>query len=345
MRGLDLGLAIPDDLVADFGSDPLSQNEKILMCADDDSWPLVGTLRRFLEELPQAAVDLSFADETFIGIYGRSDRLARIWFAQQLLTDEVSRRRLLCLSEPPQQATGLPYIRTHSLDFDIDSECMVRFSDFEYNGSTLTIKGFSFVTCLVNQNFNSTYWLQQAFHQESLSDHVRVRLDPYLWGESKSFPQMMYRMLVFARPLNWKGIEQLREPHFGKMQADKPWHKISVTEFCWTPRDDGIHFVCEELPRKDLTDVQAARYLHAIYDPNDGKIVHFDGALRIYTHAEMDVRLGQHVRHAGKSGIRTKIFRTDVPISRESFSLVAQAFFIWNEDLRTYFQETLSAAT
>jgi len=153
---------------------------------------------------------------------------------------------------------------------------------------------------------------------------------------------MAYKMLVYAKPLDWAGIAKLKNDLHGLMRPDNSRDRTVLTEFCWTPRDDGIHFICEELPRRDLVNVQAARYLHAIYDPSSCKIIHLDGALRIYTEVEMDVRLREHVRKAGKAGIRRKIFRIDNPINRDAFSLIAQAFFIWNSDLVTYFRETLS---
>jgi hypothetical protein len=49
-----------------------------------------------------------------------------------------------------------------------------------------------------------------------------------------------------------------------------------------------------------------------------------------------------HLRNAGKAGLRRKIFRIDQPLDREAFSLITQAFFIWNDDIATYFRETLS---
>ena len=48
-----------------------------------------------------------------------------------------------------------------------------------------------------------------------------------------------------------------------------------------------------------------------------------------------------HLRKAGKVGVRRKIFRTDEPVDRDAFSLIAQAFFVWNNDMKTYFTETL----
>ena len=40
----------------------------------------------------------------------------------------------------------------------------------------------------------------------------------------------------------------------------------------------------------------------------------------------------EHVRQAGKIGVRLKIFRIDHPINRDRFSLIAQAFFVWNDE-------------
>jgi hypothetical protein len=118
--------------------------------------------------------------------------------------------------------------------------------------------------------------------------------------------------------------------------------RFELADFCWDPRDDGIHFTCEALPARERISFEGARYLHAIYDPGTEAITHLDGALRIYSTPQLEQRLGAgHVRHAGKAGVRRKIFRIDEPIDRDAFSLVAQAFFVWNDDLKTYFSETL----
>lgn len=344
MNDINLGVKIPEELVADFASDPLSQYNKIIQGSTDASWPLHPLLKEFLDDLPEEAVDMAFADENFIGIYGRSEQFARIWFTERLLNDEVSRRRLNELVREEKNGKPLPYTVEALGGVEVDEEWLVRLRDFHFDGSSAAVNGFSFTTCLVNQSFNSTYWLQQAFYEAGVSEHMRVRLDPFLLGPSEQFPTMMYKMLVYARPLNWAGISRLKEPNFGQMRPDSSRDRTELTEFCWQPRDDGIHFVCEELPRRDLIDVQASRYLHAIYDPATRSITHFDGALRVYTDKEMEERLRSHVRKAGKSGFRRKIFRTDAAISRDAFSLISQAFFIWNDDLARYFRETLSSA-
>jgi len=142
---------------------------------------------------------------------------------------------------------------------------------------------------------------------------------------------------------DWDGIGQLREQHHGRMISDDPPDRSELTEFCWEPRDDGMHFTCEALPARERISFEGARYLHAIYDPDSEKITHFDGALRIYDIDSLDRRHREHLRNAGKAGLRRKIFRIDEPVNRDAFSLIAQAFFVWNDDLAIYFRETLPA--
>lgn len=116
------------------------------------------------------------------------------------------------------------------------------------------------------------------------------------------------------------------------------------TDFCWRPQDREIHFLCEELPKSGQTECEAAHYLHAIYVPSTSDALHLDGALRLYTPDELDARRVLHVRNCGKCGVRRKIFRTRSPVSRDRLSEIAQAFYVWNEDVRGYFYRTLASA-
>lgn len=243
--------------------------------------------------------------------------------------------------DPRLSSEIIPYSAACLRDLKVDDEFLVSLADFTYNNSTLNTNGFSFTVCPTNAAANSTYWLLRSFYEQGIANHVSVRLDPFLWGPSDSFPQMMYKMIVYAKPVNWDGIGQLKEQHHGRMQADKLPGRNELTEFCWDPRDDGIHFTCEELPHVERIHIEGARYLHAIYDPNTRTITHFDGALRIYTAKQFEIRHTKHLRDSGKMGLPRKIFRIDTPIDREAFSLIAQAFFVWNEDLAQYFGDTL----
>ncbi len=334
---------LPEDLVRDFASDPLAPFDKLLKNSNESTWSLYPDLSRLLSSLPTKAVEAAFQDPTFLALHGKNERLARIWVADALLTNEAARRRLEILAETFSSAQTLPYTADCLRGVTVDGEGMVRLAEFSYNNSTLEANGFDFTVCTTTESPNSTYWLLRSFYEQGVANSVSVRLDPFLWGPCDSFPQTMYKMIVYAAPLTWNDIGRLREQHFGQMRADKPWDRSQVTEFCWSPRGDGIHFVCEELPPRDRIPFAGARYLHAIYDPGSQSITHFDGALRIYNGEQFEERQKDHLRKLGKTGVRMKIFRIDEPIDRDAFSLIAQAFFVWNADLATYFRDTLAS--
>lgn len=250
------------------------RSTEFLRKANDSAWPLHPELSRCLASLPAEGIESPYADNTLVGLYGKNERLARIWVVERLLVEEAARRRLnVMAASSPSAAASPPYT----------ADCLrhARLADFQYNNAPLAANGFSFTVCSTTESPNSTYWLLRSFYDQGVSDHVSVRLDPVFWGPSDSFPQTMYKMIVYARPLNWDGIGRLKEIHHGQMRADNPAENGEITEFLWEPRDDGIHFVCEELTSARCVEYRGARYLHAIYDPGKRSIVHLDGALRI----------------------------------------------------------------
>jgi hypothetical protein len=218
VQQLELKMDIPEALVADFASDPLSPYCKVLKISNDPDSPLNSELSQFLASLPPEVVEAAYVDSMFVALHGKNENLARVWFTERLLIEEAARRRLRSLAEVTPPAKAMPYSADCLRDVSVDNELMVRLADFEYNCSTLAANGFSFTVCPTNTAPNSTYWLLQSFYQQGIAEHMSVRLDPFLWGPCDSFPQMMYKMLVYAKPLNWDGIGQLREQHHGQMR-------------------------------------------------------------------------------------------------------------------------------
>ena len=259
MRHTGLKVGLPDGLVRDFASDPLASFDKLLIKANDSAWPLYPELSECLESLPYEAVQVVYADKNFVGLYGTSERLARIWIAERLLTEEVSRRRLDILAAPPSLVNAMPCAADCLHDVKVDDEGMVRLADFHYNNATVSTNQFSFIVCSTTDWPNSTYWLLRSFYKQGIADRISVRLDPFLWGPSDSFPQTIYKMIVYAKHVDWDGIGRLEEQHHGQMRADSSEDKSELTEFVWDPRDDGIHFTCEELPRSDRVDLAGSR--------------------------------------------------------------------------------------
>ena len=153
---------------------------------------------------------------------------------------------------------------------------------------------------------------------------------------------MFYRMWMYGRPLDWGRLAHLRQLEHGRWLAGSLSRESEFTDFCWAPRSDGIHFVCEEVPRAESYAREPSRYLHAIYNLKSEKIEHLDGALRVFTLDEISRRHALHVRSGGKLGVREKVFRMDEPIDRDRFSALAQAFYVWNEDVGRYFTQELA---
>jgi hypothetical protein len=123
---------------------------------------------------------------------------------------------------------------------------MVKLANFEAAGAAFARNGFNFTICSTTLSPNSTFWLLRSFVEQGIADHVSVRLDPFLWGPSDTFAPMMFKMIVYGKPVNWGGIAMLKEQHYGQMMSDvvSP-ERFEVADFCWDSRDDGIHFTCE----------------------------------------------------------------------------------------------------
>jgi hypothetical protein len=271
------------------------------------------------------------------------DRLARIWFAERFLIDHISERRLERIREAGESLLPAPYCTAALSDVSVDSEGLVRLPDFSFDGSRLIRNQFAFTVLSTTSFPNSTYWLLRALHSEGIADQCSVRLDPFLFGSVEAFPSVFCKELVYGTPLDWNKVANLRTPEHGRWFSDGLNPDAGITEFCWTPRGNEVHFICEELPKLGSSRTKASRYLYAVYCRESKVITHFDGALRLYRDAELQDRSSQHLRNAGKQGMRVKVFRTDASVARECFSLIAQAFFIWNRDVLSYFREAIAA--
>ena len=115
-----------------------------------------------------------------------------------------------------------------------------------------------------------------------------------------------------------------------------------LTDFAWMPRADEVHFVCEEVPEPEVVSTEAARYMHAVYSRRSRAIEHFDGALRLYETSDIHQRGALHARNAGRMDLREKVFLVDGPQDSNVRGQVAQAFFVWNDDVQKYFSNTFA---
>ena len=335
--------SIPAAVFDYFAADPIGPMLTVDHAANSDDHPVHSALEGFLSSIEAAAVAETCDNSQFqFFASGKTnlDREARIWVAKWQLSRCITARRLEVVRHDSTADRPRPYDQPALADLKPDQEHLVPLRDFEFDGSRLLRNGHAFLILGTCGSPNSTYWLLRACYSENLQEHAKVRLDPFLHGPAESFPALFYGMVVYGQPLDWARIESLREPEHGRWQPSAPSRQSAFTDFVWEPRSSEVHFKCEEVPPVATATYEGGRYLHALYLPSEAAIGHLDAAVRIYRESEVVERVerhNQHVRHAGKVGLREKVLRIDASVSREVLSLVCQAFFVWNEDVRRYF--------
>ncbi len=153
---------------------------------------------------------------------------------------------------------------------------------------------------------------------------------------------MSYKMWMYGRPLDWARVHGLQEAEHGRWMPDSGRVRGQFTDYAWMPRDEEVHFVCEEVPEPSVVSTEAARYMHAVYSSRSRRMEHFDGALRLYETRNIGQRRSLHARNAGKMGLREKVFLVDGPQDPDVLGQVAQAFFVWNDDVQKYCNSTFT---
>jgi hypothetical protein len=339
----EMSASIPAKIFDYFAAHPAGPMLTFGREVSDPSEALRDSLEAFLSGFSSDDVAAAQANSEFQFFAGHDpdrDGAARIWLGERLLTSEIARQRLNTIREDQGKSRPRPYGLAALEDVQIDLDQLVPLSAFDFDGARLLRNEFASLMLATTGSPNSAYWLLAAIYDQELAGRTRVRLDPFLCGPAATFPQMHYRMWLYGRALDWERIQALQEPEHGRWMPDSSRARNEFTDFAWTPRGDEVHFVCEEIP--ESSDLEPARYLHAIYSRARGTIEHLDGAIRIYSRDEVQQRRALHARNAGKMGLRQKVFAIDGDIPPDALSQVAQAFFVWNSDVQQYFANTLA---
>ena len=308
--------------------------------ARDSVHPFHDRLHEQLERVPGQEIERLITDRRFRffhnGTRAALSKKAKEWYIIELLGGEIPlmRRRLLTqgfFADRPE-----PYCHPALADIEITHDFLVPLREFDTGCGGLEREGFVFSMIPVTESVNASYWLARTL-TTSLHDEVLVRLDPLLISPLEDYRTTLYRMLVYGRSLDWDRFAQLHEEDHGRWHPGKLTSGVKCTEYVWSPRENEVHFRCEELIDANRALRWGCRYLHAVYQPNTERIVHLDGALRFLSDDEFASRQSCHLRHAGKIGNRIKLFRIDAPVKREHLVEIAPQFFVWNYDIARYF--------
>lgn len=265
--------------------------------------------------------------------------LARDELASRIIDDAIVKKRMSVLLGKWDNENPLPYNHPDMEGIVLDKNFLVNVSVLRFNRTRLE-RGQSVFHILPSlPQRNSMYWVIPNLVRLSQSNEVHVRLDPFMVQPIATYKESFYKMLVYGIPLNWDDISNLTEDRHARWLPDSlTTSGVKFTDVVWSPRSDGIHFICEELPNSNALKYRGSRYLHAIYNPTTKKITHFDGAIRIYNEIDLNSREKVHVRNGGKAGTRIKLFQVNGEVDRDIWCNIAASFFVWNTDVQNYFR-------
>lgn len=333
---------ISNEILAYFLADPIGPLLNLEHVAADKKNPISLKINKQLELFDTTTIDKIKEDEQFLFFWGKSegselDYRARLWGLKKKLCEIIPAIRLQKNADGMQLERPLPYQDTAVSDLQLTSDHLVPLNLFQVQSNALIRNGTIFTVFPPVESINSQYWLLKSLISHGLKDVDFVRLDPFLIQLEKDYPYMEYRMWCYGIPLDWNRIENLKNEEHGRWWPEYSSANWAYTDYSWTPRNDEIHFLCEELPAKEDILSRGSRYFHAIYLPAKKRITHLDGAIRIYSASEWDKRHASHVRHSGKIGKRIKVFRIDREVSRECLNDLCANYFVWNQDVANYF--------
>jgi len=265
----------------------------------------------------------------------------RLWVTERLLSEAIAQKRLQVLVEDYEAETKRPYQHCSLAGIVPNSYGLVSLDLFDKNPSVIPglRRGQTVFEVLpsIPTAVNSMYWVINILFRHKKVETL-VRLDPLMRQPAGKYQPINYKMLVYGKPLDWGSLSTIKESLHLRWMPDNGWlEDVEFTDLVWSPRDDGVHFLCEEVPKVDSLQFRPSRYFHAIFDPNQMVFIHCDGAIRIYNKDELKERLNGHVRNIGKIGKRVKVFASQSILLAETWTSLVCAFFVWNRDIEKYF--------
>lgn len=325
--------------------DPMWEVFRVL---DDKEHPENRNLIKDLHSIDSAVLEEYHANNNIEHLILKSDNVdqqRRAYYYINYLHQNAFSARIEKLADTCARPS--PYDKRNLIGVEIDKNNLCIINQFNLDNFGIQKDDYVYNLCPILEQTNSSYWVFKAIINLVKQDKtiVKVRLDPFIEIPSNNYHPILYRMIVYGKPLNWRRILKLRDDEFGQWFDEKPHNRYGITEYIWSPHKNEIHFTCEELPKISFERLKTSRYLHAIFNKKTGNIQHCDGALRLYTYEELITRSELHLRdpRVRKIGKRIKIFQFDsavnhdLEINKEVFCSLTTSFFVWNYDVLRYF--------
>lgn len=335
-------IEIPRKLIEYFGRSnlPVFWSVRRVMENDMEFGEMIGNIIERVDEILLS--DYEDTPTWLSNIQGFPHKDRKMQTAIQIISDAVAVKRLSMLSSDYNKEIIRPYNHPDLSGVLPDADGLTKLKYFDFGPSFFpglkqgqTI--FEIVPSIPKAE-NSMYWTIQELIKLSNKAYIHIRLDPLMIHSVSDYSRVFYKMRVYGKSLDWNALICLKEEDHMRWQPDPGWQDdVEFTDLFWSPREDGIHIICEEVPRISELRFRGSRYSHGIYSPDRHVFTHCDGAIRVYTKQELNNRRRDHVRRIGKIGKRIKIFLVDGEITAEEWTQLTCAFFVWNNDVQNYF--------
>lgn len=334
-------IELPDNILNYFSKRPLSPQFSIPEVIDNSGHQMHEEVTDLLENIDKPEIEKIKVDQSFQSFNNNLDdhklnNSAKEWWLIKKLQTLIPQKRLALLRNQSNVDRPLPYNHEALSDLELNSDLLVNMNSFRIKGNHLIRNKYGFTLTLPREQFNSQSWIFKAL-KENGTGNIFIRPDPLMYSSSNSFIVPVHHMDVYGKSFNWDEILRAKNEIHGRWMPNNLDSTTRHTDFVWSPRNDEIHFICEEIPSNKNIDLRGSRYFHAIFSKKENAIIHVDGAIRIYNKNEWEKRKTCHVRKCGKIGKRIKIFLIDKHLPVKEMINICVNYFVWNDDLIRYF--------
>jgi hypothetical protein len=333
-------IIIPEEIIEYFGRSCIP-SRFLITRIEEDNKRVINAVNDLLRQVEVTIADSGLEYQPLIArVKGLLPEQAKFYIASSLIDEALAKKRISILCDV-NTGSIKPYDHNDLNGIKVNSDGLVKLKEFDLQspmhgmgrGSTV----FQILPSILSAT-NSMYWAYDDLVDWNSKAEIYVRLDPLLIQSVTEFRPYIQKMLVYGKPLDWKFISKLKTPIHSRWCPDPGWQDdVEFTDLVWFPCDEGIEFICEEIPKSTTSSFRASRYFHSILNPDTLTFGHCDGAIRIYSDEEISERCHTHVRNIGKIGKRIKIFLVNSDITNNDWTSLVCAFYVWNNDIQNYF--------
>ena len=225
------------------------------------------------------------------------------------------------------------------------------YEEFDYKGQGVLTSKTSDFAILLNPFFRKSFsrynnfnfeFLDELFGLYQTNQTIKIRIDDDYIGYSPSFIKNMEFEYWFG-PKYDDDISTISMgvSCYKSSQKEKLYNQVDKTEFIWQNKDGKCQFEMEEVTDSDAPTLDseqfACRYMHSIYDSNNGVFEHFDGAIRQYDLDAICERIEKPINQVGHNAKYTKLFRLDGNIQLSTWKSLITNYLKNNYDVYRYF--------